>query len=117
MGVQILRGLLIGGGLLLAVGGLALIAMDRAAVAPGLWAVVSGLVVATAAILERQRYRSAAAERTSDDPGPGGGEPIDATLEPRFRPTDEQFVDPSTHQRMRVWLDPASGERRYRVDV
>jgi hypothetical protein len=116
MGFTILRGLLIGGGLLLALGGLGVIAIDRAAFLPGLWAVVSGMVVIVAVLLERQRYRSSAAELGAEAPGPGGGEPLDGGLESRFRPTSEQFVDPTTRQRMRVWLDPASGERRYRAD-
>ena len=30
-----------------------------------------------------------------------------------FRSTDEVFVDPATRRRMRVLLDPATGERRY----
>ena len=64
-----------------------------------------------AVILERTRYRSLHAERTGDGSRPGrrrAGAP-----EPRFRPTDERFVDPTTHVAMRVWLDPATGERRY----
>ena len=27
--------------------------------------------------------------------------------------TDEVFVDPSTNRRMRVWVDPADGQRHY----
>jgi hypothetical protein len=34
-------------------------------------------------------------------------------MEPRFRPTDERFVDPTTGHRMRVYVDPRTGERRY----
>ncbi len=49
--------------------------------------------------------------------GPGDGEPPDATLEPRFRPTDEVFMDPTSGRKMRVWLDPRSGERRYRAET
>ena len=64
-------------------------------------------------MLERVRYRSAAAEVTADGPGPGGGEPAGTRLEPRFQATGERFEDPTTGVRMRVWLDPASGERRY----
>lgn len=30
--------------------------------------------------------------------------------------TDEQFVDPTTGRRMRVWIDPVDGERHYVVD-
>jgi hypothetical protein len=66
-----------------------------------------------AAIVERNRYRSDEAERTAAAYGPGGGEPADEPIDPRFRPTDERFEDPTTRQRMRVWIDPASGERRY----
>jgi hypothetical protein len=69
--------------------------------------------VAVLVVLERQRYRSAAAERGGPPPGPGGGEEPDGRLEARFRPTDERFVDPPSGRRMRVWVDPASGERRY----
>jgi hypothetical protein len=30
-----------------------------------------------------------------------------------WEPTDERFVDPTTGRHMRVWLNPADGERRY----
>jgi hypothetical protein len=30
------------------------------------------------------------------------------------QPTDEVFIDPDTGQRMRVWYDPATGQREYR---
>jgi hypothetical protein len=30
-----------------------------------------------------------------------------------FRATDELFVDPTSGQRLRVYLNPATGERRY----
>ena len=60
-----------------------------------------------------RRYRSAAAERTNALVGPGGGEPAGTKLEPRFRVTNEAFVDPTTGVRMRVAVDPATGERRY----
>ncbi len=48
--------------------------------------------------------------------GPGGGEPLDAAMEPRFTSTDEVFVDPTSGHRMRVFLDPGTGERRYRAE-
>ena len=41
---------------------------------------------------------------------------LEAPLEARFRRTDEVFEDPTTQRRVRVWLDAASGERRYRLD-
>lgn len=31
-----------------------------------------------------------------------------------FEPTDEVFTDPATGKSMRVWHDPATGERDYR---
>jgi hypothetical protein len=69
------------------------------------------LVVAVA--IERSRYRSDAAEKSNAAPGPGGGEPTDGRLDPRFRVTSEVFIDPTSGHRMRVLVDPASGERRY----
>ena len=69
-----------------------------------------GLIIVL--LLERTRYRSAAADRTGDPIGPGGGEPP-GQLDPRFAPTSEVFVDPSTGRRMRVFVDPRNGERRY----
>ena len=78
----------------------------------GLWLTVVGAVLVVAVVLERQRYRSEAADKTFDPIGPGGGEPI-GPIEARFRPTDELFVDPTTGARMRVHLDPRTGERRY----
>jgi hypothetical protein len=32
------------------------------------------------------------------------------------RPTDEVFTDPATGKSMRVWYNPATGEREYRPD-
>jgi hypothetical protein len=87
------------------------------AVTEGAWTLVivfGGLALLL--VLERQRYRSAAAERAGLSPGPGGGEEPEAPLEARFRPTDERFVDPSSGRRMRVWVDSATGERRYRAE-
>ncbi len=95
------------------VGGLAAIASGNPA--PGLWAVVVGAAGILAVVLERSRYRSAASEHTSGEPGPGGGEP--APPGPPFRPTDERFVDPTSGRRMRVYVDPATGERRYSADM
>jgi hypothetical protein len=95
---------------LLMLGGLA--GLVAGAWADGLWAAVTGAVVLVAVTLERTRYRSEAAERSSgSQPGLGGGEPT-VPVAP-FRPTDELFVDPTSGQRLRVYLNPATGERRY----
>ena len=72
---------------------------------------VPGVVMVAAVFLERTRYRSLHAEQTGDAHGPGGGET--ARPDGRFRPTEERFVDPTTNVPMQVWIDPASGERRY----
>jgi hypothetical protein len=82
--------------------------------ADGLWSMVAGAVVLIAVVLERSRYRSEAAERSDAAPGPGGGEPS-VPLAP-FRPTDEVFVDPTSGHRLRVYLNPATGERRYHAE-
>ena len=112
-GFDVVRLLVLVLGAALVLGGFAGIAVGGQSAAAGLWGVVVGLVLIVGALIERMRYRSDHAERTAAPPGPGGGEPTPASLEPRFRATDERFVDPTTQRQMRVWLDPASGERRY----
>jgi hypothetical protein len=92
------------------------ISAGPAAIPAGLWAVILGGVLLLGIAFERTRYRSEAAERQSASPGPGGGEAADAPLEPRFRRTDEIFIDPTTSLRMRVYLDSSTGERRYRSE-
>ncbi len=75
----------------------------------------SAAAIAFATQYEQMRYHSEAAEPTAAPSGPGGEAPAVA-LEPRFRPTSEVFVDPSSGRRMRVYSDGASGERRYRAE-
>ncbi len=79
----------------------------------GLWIGAVGVVVIVGTLIERVRYRSEATDRRGDPAGRAGGEPSGTRLEPRFRRSDEVFVDPTSSQRMRVWTDPTSGERRY----
>ena len=110
-GLSVARIVLLIGGALLVLGGLALIGVGLPTAITGLYFVAGGGVLMLAAVLERTRYRSEAAERANDPPGPGGGEPQAA--EARFRPTDEVFIDPTTGRRMRVLLDARTGERRY----
>jgi hypothetical protein len=97
-------------GVVLAFAGLA--ATAGGAGISGLWATAMGAALIVAVVIERQRYRSEAADRTFEPSGPGGGEPP-GSIEPRFRPTDELFVDPTTSHLMRVHIDPRTGERRY----
>ena len=79
----------------------------------GLWLVdLRRGVLVVAVVIERQRYRSDEADRAFEPIGPGGGEPA-GQLEPRFRRTDERFVDPTSGHTMRVYVDPRTGERRY----
>jgi hypothetical protein len=96
-------------GILLMLGGL--IGVGTGAWANGLWSIVAGAVVLMALAFERSRYRSEAAERGAGDPGPGGGEPT-MPVAP-FRSTGEVFVDPTSGRRLRVYLNSATGERRY----
>jgi hypothetical protein len=104
-------------GVLLALSGLVAIATgDPSAAATGIWLVIVGMVLIIAAAVERWRYRSESADRASLPIGPGGGEPLGEPLEGRFRRTEEVFVDPTSNRQMRVWLDAATGERRYRAE-
>ena len=113
MGVAIARGLVAAMGVLMVLGGLAIVATP---VTPGdrigaLFFIVPGLVLIVGVLLERTRYRSLHAELTGDPHGPGGGET--GRPDGRFRPTDERFLDPTTQVPMRVWVDPGTGDRRY----
>jgi hypothetical protein len=107
------RGALVVVGVLAMFGGLVAIVSGSGFALPGLEAVAFGAFLVVVVAIERSRYRSDAAELTNATPGPGGGEPADGPLEPRFRPTAEVFIDPTTGRQMRVVVDPANGERRY----
>jgi len=108
------RSLLVLGGLLLMAGGLlSMISVDAGG---GLSLVIPGGIIVGLVAIERGRYRSAAAERAGLGPGPGGGEGPGEPLDGRFRPTAEVFIDPVGGQRMRVLVDPATGERRYQAE-
>jgi hypothetical protein len=113
MGVALARVLVGALGVLFLLGGIAVVATTG----PGgdlfsaLFLFVPGVVMIAAVVLERTRYRSLHAERTGDGHGPGGGETHPP--EPRFQPTGERFVDPTTEVPLQVWVDPATGERRY----
>ena len=110
MGADLARLFVFGIGLVLAVVGVSLLGAQQPA---GLYPLFIGLIFIVAAILERVRYRSSEAETTAERPGPGGGEPAGSALDVRFRPTEVRFEDPTTGVRLRVWVDPVAGERRY----
>lgn len=117
MGIGIARLLILVTGALMAVGGLLLILLPSfGGTITGFYLVLFGAALIVGALLERMRYRSDAVDRSSHPVGPGGGEPLDAPLEPRFTSTDEIFVDPTSGHRMRVYLDARTGERRYRAE-
>jgi hypothetical protein len=104
----------IGLGLTLLVAGLVVMGLGGGiASIPGFWLTGLGLVLVVGTLIERARYRSDASDRSRTPAGAGGGEPPGTRLEPRFRRSDEVFIDPTSGQRMRVWTDPVSGERRY----
>jgi hypothetical protein len=113
MGVSLVRILVAAVGVMLVLAGIAV----AGATGPGgslfsaLFLFIPGAVAIAAVVLERTRYRSLHAETTGEGHGPGGGEPVHPG--PRFRPTEERFVDPTTGVPMRVWTDAATGERRY----
>jgi len=108
----VVRGGLVLIGIATMVAGLILI-ISVPSVLLGLQLVGLGAVLLVILAVERSRYRSAAAERSNATPGPGGGEPPDHPIESRFRATSEVFIDPTSGHRMRVLVDPATGERRY----
>lgn len=97
------------GCVLLAIWGLGTISIGNTA--DGIWGVLGGGAGLLALVFERSRYRSEASERGSAVPGRGGGEP--QVPGAPFEPTQEVFIDPSSGYRMRVYLDPRTGERRY----
>jgi hypothetical protein len=102
-------------GLTILAAGLALMIVGAGGPAsiPGWWLTSAGGLLTVGAIIERARYRSNASDRSRLPAGPGGGEPRGTALDPRFRRSDEVFDDPTSGHRMRVWADPATGERRY----
>jgi hypothetical protein len=80
----------------------------------GIWLMLFGAVGLIAVVFERMRYGSEAGERSIGASAEAG---LDTgPLDSRFRATDERFTDPTTRQRVRVWSDPDTGERRYRPD-
>ena len=109
----LVRGGLVVAGILLMLLGLGILGGLRDAGIIGLQVFGFGAFLVIAVAIERSRYRSDAAEKSNAAPGPGGGEPNQGGLDPRFRMTSEVFIDPTSGHRMRVLVDPTSGERRY----
>jgi hypothetical protein len=74
------------------------------------YALVNAGIIAFALVRERPRYRSEAEDAGVRPLQPG--EP----LPQGYEPTDELFVDPTSGVRVRVWVNAATGGRRYRAD-
>ena len=101
-------------GLAMVVGGLAILAYaGPVGSITALCLIGIGIAFMIGTLIERVRYRSEATDRSGEPHGPGGGEPTGAPIEPRFRRSDEVFIDPTSSRTMRVWIDPGSGDRRY----
>ena len=89
----------VGGLMLLA--GLVGVAAGGSAVPGALSVAALGTVGIIVAVLEQRRYASG-----QEKPTPGGP-PL------RLEPTAEVFVDPTTGERTRVYVDRATGRRHY----
>ena len=111
---QTIRILAFGFGVLLFMGGLVALSAGGPATISGLWTVGLASAIMVAAVIQRSGYRSEAAERSNEAPGPGGGE--SGHMDPRFAPTTEVFIDPTSHLLMRAYEDPRTKERRYRAE-
>lgn len=92
-----LRGAIIGYGLLCLVGAAILLFVAHITLWLGLYLAVNGLIVVGAMLLEHKRY-STRVDRT----------------QAQWQPTGERFVDPTTKQLVEVFYNRATGERDYR---
>ena len=88
------------GGALLVALGLVLLASGGILSWSGIQLVILGSLGVMIAPFERRRYQTRRDE-------------VDRQ---QLLPTDERFIDPSTGERTRVWINPASGERSYLPD-
>lgn len=93
-----LRGVIIGYGLLSLIGAAILLFVVHVTLWLVLYLAVNGCILIGAILLERQRYR-APADRTQGN----------------WQPTGERFVDPTSGQLMEVFYNRTTGERDYRV--
>ena len=113
-GFGVARLLVLAAGLTMAVAGLAILAFaGPVSSIMALSLVGIGIAFMIGTLIERVRYRSEATDRSGAPTGPGGGEPIGTRIDPRFRRSEDVFIDPTSSRTMRVWVDPGNGERRY----
>ena len=92
-----LRWVIIGYGLLYLIGAAVLLFLVHATLWLVLYLAVNGLILVSAMLLERKRYRTRV-DRTQGN----------------WQPTGERFVDPTTERLMEVFYNPTTGERDYR---
>jgi len=108
-GLGILRGIMLALGGVALVGGLLLVlAGGTDGVASGIWLIVTGSVVLLAVVFERTRYRSEHAERTPRLPARAAARRR-ARRWSRGSSPGRGLVDPTSRRRMRVWLDRSGG--------
>ena len=91
------RWVIIGYGLLYLIGAAVLLFVVHATLWLVVYLAVNGVILVSAMLLERQRYRTR----------------VDRT-QGHWQPTGERFVDPTTGQLMEVFYNLATGERDYR---
>ena len=91
------RGVIIGYGLLYLIGAAVLLFVVHATLWLVVYLAVNGVILVSAVLLERQRYRTR----------------VDRT-QGYWQPTGERFVDPTTERLMEVFYNRATGERDYR---
>jgi hypothetical protein len=92
-----LRWMIMSYGLLSLIGAVILLFIVHATLSLVLYLAVNGIILVSAVLLERKRYRPQ----------------VDRTLG-HWQPTGERFVDPATEQLMEVFYNSATGERDYR---
>jgi len=92
-----LRWVIIGYGLLYLIGAAMLLFIVHATLWLVLYLAVNGIILVSAVLLERKRYRTR----------------VDRTRG-HWQPTGERFVDPTTGRLMEVSYNTATGERDYR---
>jgi hypothetical protein len=92
-----LRWVIIGYGLLSLIGAVLLLFIVHATLWLVLYLAVNGLILVSAVLLERRRYRPQV-DRTQGS----------------WQPTGERFVDPTTRRLVEVFYNPTTGERDYR---
>ncbi len=115
----LLRGALGGAGALVFLLGLA--AIGTGDPVAGAWLLIAGAILILIALYEQTRYRAGDPRTPPGATAPPGppwaprppAAAADGPAPSRYQRTDEVFDDPTTGQRLRVWFDPVTGDRRY----